>query len=346
MRLRASVLSAGLFLIACSAACAVFAQTADFQQDRTPIAVLNGPWRFHAGDDPSFANPAFDDSAWSLLTADKGWSQQGYPGYGGVAWYRLAITLPENHGPLALYIPTSTSVVRSSPTAGSSAKRAACLRIRTGLSIPACFSPSQTTRVLAPPVSRHSRLGPAGIRGSSRRGLNHAPRIGDAHAIAQLRALGGYELYWKSSYLVLELFANSIGALASLIMFACAARNANISGSESTFPSGPATTSRQSPPSFGRSPSISSTKPSFCSSRWGFTLASSFIRRCAGRDAAGFTERLCSSFLLCCACPNSPASCLNTTSRSSTGGLIRVYGRASLRWSTAHGGPAAKTAGS
>jgi hypothetical protein len=221
MRLRASVLSAGLFLIACSAACAVFAQTADFQQDRTPIAVLNGPWRFHAGDDPSFANPAFDDSAWSLLTADKGWSQQGYPGYGGVAWYRLAITLPENHGPLALYIPNvdvSCQVFANGRLIGQKGGLPPhphwIVHSRLLFPIPDDLASSPrlflAIRVWAPPEFAARLDG----------GLNHAPRIGDAHAIAQLRALGGYELYWKSSYLVLELFANSIGALASLIMFA------------------------------------------------------------------------------------------------------------------------------
>ena len=101
MRLRAFVLSAGLFGIACSA----LAQTVDFNQGRVPMTVLAGPWRFHTGDDAAWANPDYDDSGWSLISADKGWSRQGYAGYGGVAWYRLALSLPPQHGPLALYIP-------------------------------------------------------------------------------------------------------------------------------------------------------------------------------------------------------------------------------------------------
>src|SRR5580700_3969771 len=101
MRLRSFILAVGTLIIAHSA----LAQSVDFEKDRVPIAELAGPWRFHTGDNPAWANPSFDDSSWSLLTADKGWSEQGYAGYGGVAWYRLEVTLPAQHAPLSLYIP-------------------------------------------------------------------------------------------------------------------------------------------------------------------------------------------------------------------------------------------------
>jgi len=68
----------------------------------TPIAIaglgkgtvtLNGPWRFHFGDDPAWAAPGFDDSAWEQLTADRPWGAQGYSGSTGSAWYRCNIAL-------------------------------------------------------------------------------------------------------------------------------------------------------------------------------------------------------------------------------------------------------------
>lgn len=68
----------------------------------TPIAIaglgkgtvtLNGPWRFHFGDDPAWAAPGFDDSAWEQLTADRPWGAQGYSGSTGFAWYRCNIAL-------------------------------------------------------------------------------------------------------------------------------------------------------------------------------------------------------------------------------------------------------------
>ena len=69
MRLRDLVLSAGLFAVAFSA----FGQKVDLKNDRVAMTVLTGPWRFHAGDDRAWANPAFDDSGWSLIATNKGW---------------------------------------------------------------------------------------------------------------------------------------------------------------------------------------------------------------------------------------------------------------------------------
>ena len=40
------------------------AQTFDFKTDRVPIISLDGLWHFHTGDDPRWADPEFDDSAW------------------------------------------------------------------------------------------------------------------------------------------------------------------------------------------------------------------------------------------------------------------------------------------
>jgi diguanylate cyclase (GGDEF)-like protein len=54
---------------------------------------LSGPWRFHLGDDPAWAAPAFDDSRWPQLTADRPWGRQGYARYTGYAWYRCQVTL-------------------------------------------------------------------------------------------------------------------------------------------------------------------------------------------------------------------------------------------------------------
>ena len=51
-------------------------------------------WRFHTGDDPHWADPAFDDSHWSLLSAQQPWDVQGYKGYSGVAWYRIHLKMP------------------------------------------------------------------------------------------------------------------------------------------------------------------------------------------------------------------------------------------------------------
>jgi hypothetical protein len=68
---------------------------------------LNGPWRFHTGDDLAWAQPGFDDSGWKAvdLTKPVGWTKQGYPGYSGFAWYRLRVEVKGSPDRLALKMP-------------------------------------------------------------------------------------------------------------------------------------------------------------------------------------------------------------------------------------------------
>ena len=71
------------------------------------IVPLNGPWKFHTGDNPAWADPNFDDSQWETvdLTPNAGgldlfvpsrsylpgWTAKGHPGYWGWAWYRIRV---------------------------------------------------------------------------------------------------------------------------------------------------------------------------------------------------------------------------------------------------------------
>jgi sigma-B regulation protein RsbU (phosphoserine phosphatase) len=55
------------------------------------ILELDGPWRFQIGDNPQWADPGFDDSAWSTVTLGKALSEQGIDTYSGYAWYRLRL---------------------------------------------------------------------------------------------------------------------------------------------------------------------------------------------------------------------------------------------------------------
>ena len=81
------------------------AQTVDLDKDRLPIAQLPVLWRFHTGDNPAWADPRFDDSNWSLLRSDMGWSSQGYKNYSGMAWYRFKVTIPADLDHVSLYLP-------------------------------------------------------------------------------------------------------------------------------------------------------------------------------------------------------------------------------------------------
>lgn len=74
-------------------------------------ASLNGPWQFHLGDDPAWAQPQTPDATgtngWEQIDADKGWGEQGHRSYTGYAWYRkhIQVTLAPDVSPdLALLI--------------------------------------------------------------------------------------------------------------------------------------------------------------------------------------------------------------------------------------------------
>lgn len=57
------------------------------------LAPLDGPWQFHLGDDPSWAQPNIDDSQWEQLLTGQPWGAQGHANYAGYAWYRRHISL-------------------------------------------------------------------------------------------------------------------------------------------------------------------------------------------------------------------------------------------------------------
>jgi serine phosphatase RsbU (regulator of sigma subunit) len=60
-------------------------------------APLDGPWQFHLGDNPAWAQPATPDATglngWEQITTDKTWGAQGHPAYVGYAWYRRHLSL-------------------------------------------------------------------------------------------------------------------------------------------------------------------------------------------------------------------------------------------------------------
>ncbi|MFZ0337741.1 MAG: SpoIIE family protein phosphatase [Terracidiphilus sp.] len=75
------------------------------------VAALTGPWKFHTGDNPQWAGPDFDDSAWTTMDLTppagsfdpmgnssslvSGWTGRGSAGYSGYAWYRLRVNVQD-----------------------------------------------------------------------------------------------------------------------------------------------------------------------------------------------------------------------------------------------------------
>ncbi|HEX4022521.1 MAG TPA: SpoIIE family protein phosphatase [Acidobacteriaceae bacterium] len=86
-----------------------------------PAVALNGPWKFHIGDNMAWADPNFDDSAWSTMDLTPppgsydptigrsgyvpGWTARGYKDYSGYAWYRLRVHIQDGQTALALKMP-------------------------------------------------------------------------------------------------------------------------------------------------------------------------------------------------------------------------------------------------
>jgi hypothetical protein len=77
---------------------------------RAAAILLDGPWRFHTGDDPRWALANTDHSGWERIDMTpapgshdgdvglpdyvSGWMAHGHPGYRGYAWYRRTVAVP------------------------------------------------------------------------------------------------------------------------------------------------------------------------------------------------------------------------------------------------------------
>ena len=102
-----------------SAAAQMHAQTVDVGSG---VAVLDGPWGFHAGDDPHWAEPDADDRSWEAVSLHapveandgdvglsryaQGWTMKGHPQLSGYAWYRLRVCVRGANGqPLRIAAP-------------------------------------------------------------------------------------------------------------------------------------------------------------------------------------------------------------------------------------------------
>jgi LPXTG-motif cell wall-anchored protein len=81
--------SAGVVLAASPAAAAPAAAAPTGQ---TVSIDLAGDWQFTTGDDPAYADPAFDDSAWTPIAVPGDGTP--FADYDGFGWYRLSFDLP------------------------------------------------------------------------------------------------------------------------------------------------------------------------------------------------------------------------------------------------------------
>ncbi|HEY0785500.1 MAG TPA: hypothetical protein VGD62_06485, partial [Acidobacteriaceae bacterium] len=79
--------------------------TFSLQDDREPVVLLDGQWRFQTGDDPRWADPNLNDRQWPLVKSGSDWDEIGYHNLDGTAWYRFHIILPPGQEAFSLRLP-------------------------------------------------------------------------------------------------------------------------------------------------------------------------------------------------------------------------------------------------
>ena len=107
----------GLAAVACAGAQQTSTSALKIDALGKGAAPLDGPWQFHPGDNPAWAEPEVDDATghdgWEQLKADAPWGAQGHPNTEGYGWYRRHIDLtlaPGAPSDVALLIPAIDDV--------------------------------------------------------------------------------------------------------------------------------------------------------------------------------------------------------------------------------------------
>lgn len=175
---------------------------------------LNGPWRFRTGDDPSWADVAFDDSGWENVDLTPvrpdandgdvgitpyvpGWTSKGHAGYQGYAWYRMHLTVASPAGEtLAVLGPWAVDSAyqlyvngRLLGSVGGFAGRAPTAH---GYHYPGVFElPAEIANGGAMVIAIRAWMGAWALPQSGSGGIHVAPAIGERKAIT-----AQYRLQW------------------------------------------------------------------------------------------------------------------------------------------------------
>ena len=69
--------------------------------------LFSAPWKYHPGDNPEWASPTFDDTAWESMSTLLSRKELSENGWEGIGWFRLHLSVPNEqlwNLPLALYV--------------------------------------------------------------------------------------------------------------------------------------------------------------------------------------------------------------------------------------------------
>jgi diguanylate cyclase (GGDEF)-like protein len=88
------MIKAPVFLLLLLLGCWTHASPVEFYVDSLQQPTLaSGVWRFKAGDDLAWADPALDHFHWDNILVPRDWRRQGHDEYTGMAWYRATFEL-------------------------------------------------------------------------------------------------------------------------------------------------------------------------------------------------------------------------------------------------------------
>jgi hypothetical protein len=186
---------------------------------------LDGPWQFHIGDDMAWANPAFDDSSWEQLTADRPWGEQGHPNNGGYGWYRRHISFAAGSGSAIPHLAVFFSAVQDAyevywngALVGSFGKLPPHPHVYSFKGYGQAASPFELGPARSGVLAVRVWKSPPVTDGTPfQGGLASPPVLGDADVVARYRNSLEYEWLRSSQF---DFALNSLYALAALLAFA------------------------------------------------------------------------------------------------------------------------------
>lgn len=174
---------------------------------------LDGPWKFHTGDDHRWAEPGFDDAAWESMDLfappdandgdvgitpyTSGWTAKGHPGYQGYAWYRLhTAVLPPAGESLALLGPwavdSAYQVYVDGTLLGGVGDFSGATPTAYGYHYPRYFElPPAVAKGGAMTIAIRVWMGPWAVANPGAGGIHVAPALGSQQSIA-----AQYRLQW------------------------------------------------------------------------------------------------------------------------------------------------------
>jgi hypothetical protein len=183
------------------------------------VVPLNGPWKFHTGDDPRWADPSFDDSFWETIDltplpgahdADvgltgyvPGWTARGHSGYWGYAWYRVRVSVAAPPGDkLALAGPPDVDdayqLFFNGQLLGSAGKFSGPTPVVYSIQ-PRIFSLPQSLRGTSPDSGTPAVLAFRVWMGAGT--LGEAPDVGGIHIAPALGEAGAVEARYRLQWL-------------------------------------------------------------------------------------------------------------------------------------------------